>query len=215
LASGYPVPLVGTLTLTTSSNQVSDPSVQFSTGGRVVPFTIPANSTDANFGGLGSQIFLQTGTVTSAIILTPSFLTQNGGVDLTPTNPTTLQFTVPAQAPTLLAISLTNATTNGFTISVFGYSTIRSVNTLNLTFTPAAGFTFASPQVSIDLRQASAVWFQSSTSTPFGGQFTVSVPITLQGTVSATQTLLQAIASVAATVTNDQGTSNSVQQTLQ
>ncbi len=214
LASGYPVALVGTLTLSTSSNQVIDPAVQFSTGGRVVPFLIPANTTDANFAGLGPQIFLQTGTVATSIILTPAFLTQNGGLDLTPTNPPTLQFAVPASAPTLLAINITNATTNGFTVSVFGYSTTRSVNTLNLTFTAAAGFTLASPQVSVDLRQASAVWFQSAASTPFGGQFTAAIPFTLQGTVGTGQTLLQTIASIAATVSNDVGTSNSVQQTL-
>ncbi|MBZ5607392.1 MAG: choice-of-anchor D domain-containing protein [Acidobacteriia bacterium] len=215
LASAYPVALVGTLTLTTSSTQVSDPAVQFSTGGRVVPFLIPANSTDANFGGLGPQIFLQTGTVATSIILTPAFLTQDGGLDITPTNPATLQFTVPSAAPTLLAVQVTGATTNGFTVSVFGYSTTRSVNSMTLQFTPATGFNFSASQVTVDLKQASAAWFQSSTSTSFGGQFTVAVPFTLQGTVATNQTLLQAIASVSATVSNDQGTSNSVQQKLQ
>ncbi len=215
LASAYPVALVGTLTLTTSSTQVSDPAVQFSTGGRVVPFVIPANSTDANFAGLGPQIFLQTGTVATSIILTPAFLTQQGGVDLTPSNPATLQLTVQSLAPTLVAISLTSATANSFVINVFGYSTTRSVNSLVLQFNPAAGFNLAASQVTVDLRQASSAWFQSSTSTGFGGQFTVTVPFTLQGTVGTGQTLLQAIASVSATVSNDVGTSNSVQQKLQ
>ncbi|HYL35966.1 MAG TPA: choice-of-anchor D domain-containing protein [Bryobacteraceae bacterium] len=215
LASAYPVALVGTLTLTTSSNSVSDPAVQFSTGGKAVPFVIPANSTDASFAGQGQQAFLQTGTVASTITLTPNFLTQDGGIDLTPSPAATLQLTVPTSAPVLLAIGLSNATSTGFTVSLSGYSTTRSVNTLTIQFTAAPGFNLASSQATIDLRQASLQWFQGSASTAFGGQFVVTVPFTLSGTVGTGQTLLQAIASVSATVGNDIGTSNSLQIKLQ
>jgi hypothetical protein len=215
LANPYPVALTGTLTLTTSGNSVSDPAVQFVTGGKVVPFVIPANGTDANFAGQGPQTFLQTGTVASTITLTPDFQTQDGSLDLTPSQPPNLQFAVASAAPTLLAVGLSNATATAFTLSVTGYSTTRSVNTITVQFTPATGFNLGSSQATLDLRQSSLQWFQSSASTAFGGQFTVSVPFTLSGTVAAGQTLLQTIASISATVSNDIGTSNLLQVKLQ
>jgi len=217
LANPYPVGITGTLTLTTSSNSVSDPAVQFSTGGRSVPFVIPANATSANFAGQGSQIFLQTGTVASTIILTPSFLTQDGGIDVTPSNPTALQFSVASLAPTLLAASVTSATTNSFVLNVTGFSTPRSLNTLNIQFAAASGFNFSSnTSVSVDIRQGSSAWFQSTASQAFGGQFEVSIQFTLTGTNLPTgKNPIQAIASVSATVVNDVGTSNSLQVSLQ
>ncbi len=217
LASGYPVALTGTLTLTTNGTSVSDPAVQFSTGGTSVAFTIPANSTSANFAGHGSQIFLQTGTVAETIILTPAFQTQNGGIALTSSPTTTLQFSVPSAAPTLLAITATGATATGFVLNVTGFSTIRSVDTLTVQFTAATGFNFgANSQVSVDLHSSSAAWYQSTASQTFGGQFEVTIPFTFTGVnLPNGTTAIQAVASVAVTVTNDVGTSNSLQASLQ
>ncbi len=217
LASGYPVALTGTLTLTTNGTSVSDPAVQFSTGGTTVQFTIPANSTSANFAGHGSQIFLQTGTVAETILLTPAFQTQNGAINLTPSPTPTLQFSVASAAPTLLAISATGATPTGFILNVTGFSTIRSVDTLTVQFTAATGFSFGTnSQVSVDLHSTSAAWYQSSASQVFGGQFEISIPFTFTGTNLPTgTTAIQAIASVAATVSNDVGTSASLQVGLQ
>jgi hypothetical protein len=67
----------------------------------------------------------------------------------------------------------------------------------------------------IDVGQISTVWFQSTASRAFGGQFTLSVPFTFQGTVAATQSVLNSIASVAVTLTNGIGTSNSIQVATQ
>ena len=66
-------------------------------------------------------------------------------------------------------------------------------------------------QFTIDLSQISTAWFQSSASQAFGGQFMVTMPFTLTGTVKTGQTLLQSIASVTATVSNAVGSSNSLQ----
>ncbi len=227
LASGYPVALIGTLTLTTSSNSVTDPNVQFSTGSnlnRTVPFVIPANSTSANFAGQGSQIFLQTGTVAETIILTPDFLTQDGGIDLTPSPATTLQFSVATAAPVLLAVapaSVTATTTGGvitssLVLNITGFSTTRTVKSMTVQFNAAPGFNFgAGSQVQVDLTSSSAAWFQSTASEAFGGQFEISIPFTLTGTGLPTGTNpIQSIASVAVTVTNDVGTSNSLQASL-
>jgi hypothetical protein len=214
LASPYPLALAGVLTLTTSSDLVNDPAVQFATGGRTVAFTIPANGTDANFAGQGPQIRLQTGTVASTITLTPSFATQSGGVDVTPASPATLQLTVAPAAPVLIAVQALNQTTNGFSLTLTGFSTTRTLTSANVQFTAASGVRLNNTQVSIDVRGAATVWFQSAASQPFGGQFTVTIPFTLQGVPPSGGTLLSTISAVSATIANERGTSSSQQTTI-
>lgn len=210
LGNPYPVAISGVLTVAASGNLPSDPGVQFASGGQTVAFTIPANSTSAVFGSQGTQIGLQTGTVASSITLTPSFSTLAGNVPLTPATPTTLQLTVVPLAPTLLAISLSGQTANGVLISVTGFTTPRTLSTWNVQFAPAPGFTLPVTNFAIDVSQVSTVWFQSIASRAFGSQFTLSIPFTFQGTVPTNQTLLNSIASVSVTVSNGQGTSNSI-----
>jgi hypothetical protein len=213
LASSYPVDLDGVLTLTTSGNLGTDQSVQFSTSGRTVDFVIPANSTSANFAGQGSQIYLQTGTVAETVMLAPTFTT-TAGVDVTPAS-TTLTFTIPSIAPVEESIQVTSTTASGFVLVIQGYSTTRSLTTLNVTFNPAPGYNLATSQFPIPLTSAAAVWFQSSSAQSFGGLFSISVPFNLSGTVPATKTLLDTIASVSATVSNSVGASNSLLANVQ
>jgi hypothetical protein len=213
LSAPYPVAISGTLTLTASGNLPADPAVQFATGGRTVSFVVPANQTDAVFGAQGTQIGLQTGTVASALTLTPSFATQAGNVDLTPATPDALQLTVPPAAPTLIAIQLTNETATGFTIQATGFTTTRSLTTGNVQFTPASGFSMPNSQFTIDVKQVSTVWFQSAASQAFGGQFRMTIPFTFQG-ISSDQSVLNAIASVSVTMSNESGASNPIQATV-
>ncbi|HYM07927.1 MAG TPA: choice-of-anchor D domain-containing protein [Terriglobales bacterium] len=215
LAKPYAVAIAGTLALGVSSNLPVDPAVTFSIGGRTALFTIPANTTDAIFTGQGAEIQLQTGTVASTITLTPSFATQAGAIDLTPNNPATLEFTVPAGPPTLVGIQITSQTTTGFVLAVTGFSTTRSLAGLSAQFTAATGFSVPGTSVTVDLSQVAPAWFGSSASVAFGGQFLVQVPFTLHGTVPTGQTLLSAIASVSATVSNAQGTSNTLTANIQ
>ncbi len=218
LADSYPVDIDGVLTLTTSGNFGTDPAVQFSTGtaagNRTVDFVIPAGSTSADFAGQGSQILLQTGTVAETITLTPSFTT-SGGVDVTPASPSTLQFTVASLAPFLENLQITNETTSSFTLVIVGYSTIRSLGSLNVTFNPASGFNLATSTFTTDLSSVAGLWFQSAASQAFGGQFEVTLPVTLTGSVGNGKTLLQAISSISATISNSVGTSSSLQANLQ
>lgn len=208
LANPYPVDLSGTLTLTTSGNYGTDPAVQFSTGNRAVDFTIPAGSTSADFAGQGSQIAIQTGTVAETVTLAPSFAT-TAGIDVTPSSPPTLQFTVAAAAPLVESVQASNETASSFDLLVIGYSTTRSLTSLSVTFTPASGYNLATSQFTLPVDQSAAVWFQSSTSQTFGGLFEITVPFTLPGTIPAGKTLVQAIASAAVTVSNAVGTSSS------
>ncbi len=219
LASPYPVDIDGVLTLSTSGNFGTDPAVQFSTGttagNRTVDFVIPAGSTSANFAGQGSQILLQTGTVAETVTLAPTFAT-TAGVDLTPASPPTLQFTVASLAPVLESLQITNETASSFTLLIIGYSTTRSIGPLNITFNPASGYNLAQSTYNTDLTQQAGLWFQSSASQAFGGQFEVTMSFTLTGPTPAKgKTLLQAISSISTTIGNSIGTSNSLQASLQ
>ncbi len=210
LASPYPLALTGVLTLSTSSNLVNDPAVQFLTGGQTVPFVIPANSTDAKFANQGPLLHLQIGTVASTITLTPTFATQAGNVSVTPASPTTLQFSVAPAAPVLLSVVPASESASSFALNVTGYSTTRTLTSVTLQFTAAASMTLGTTQATINIQPAATLWFQSTASQAFGGQFTVTLPFTLQGTPPTGKTLLQTIASISATVSNEIGTSNSV-----
>jgi len=215
LATPYPVAISGTLTLTVSGTLPADPAVQFASGGRTVPFVIPANSTGAVFGASGTQIGFQSGTVAETIVLTPSFATQAGGIDLTPDTPSLLQLTIQPAAPTLVGISINSQTATGFAIAVTGYTTSRTLTNWTVKFTTAPGYAMSTSQFTINLQQVASPWFQSTTSQTFGGQFTITVPFAFQGTPPTGQSLLSGIAAVSVTVSNELGTSNSVQATLQ
>ena len=211
LASGYPLALAGTLTLAVSGNLDADPAVQFSSGGTSVPFVIPANTTSAIFAGQGPQIRFQVGTVASTITLTPTFTTQTGGIVLTPSNPATLQLTVASAAPVLLAAQVGTVTTAGFVLTLTGYSTTRSLSSAVIQFTAAQGFNFPTTQFTVNLSQVSTLWFSSTASKANGGEFSLAIPFSLQGaTPPVGQTLLNAISSVSATVSNGTGASNSI-----
>lgn len=213
LASAYPLPLRGTLTLTVDSDLPStDPAVQFATSGRVATFTIPAGSTQAIFQNGSTNLRLQTGTVASTITLTPAFSTE-AGLDLTPRNPPTLKLQVPKLAPRLLSVQVVSQTATGFVLSITGYSTTRSLSRLELTFTPASGVQFPNPKLTIPIETESTVWFKTAASQAFGGQFSITLPFTLR-TEGQTETPLltpiEKLESVAVTVSNEVGTSNSV-----
>ncbi len=214
LGKGYPLALTGTLTLTTSGNLPSDPAVQFSSGGQTVSFTIPPNSTSAVFGGSNTSVGFQTGTVASTITLSPTFATQNGQVNLTPATPTSAQVTVAAAAPALIGIVLTGESTNGFSIVVTGYTTTRTLTNWALQFATKAGFVMAQPQFTINVQPVASVWFQSTASHAFGGQFTITVPFTFTGTLPSGASVVSALASVSVNVSNELGTSNTVQAIL-
>jgi hypothetical protein len=210
LSAPYPLAISGTLTLAVTGNLPPDPAVQFSSGGASAAFTIPANSTKAVFANQATQIFLQTGTVASTITITPAFTTQAGGINITPTNPLAVQLTVAQAAPVLLSSTVVAETTNGFSLSIVGYSTTRSISMLNVQLTPTAGFNVPVSQFAVDLTQLSAVWFPSAAAQSFGGQFTLTVPFNFKGTVGAGQSLLNAISAVAVSIANSVGSSNTI-----
>jgi hypothetical protein len=215
LAEPYPVAISGTLTLGVASGSLpADPAVQFSTGGRSVAFVIPANSTQATFGTQGTQIGLQTGTVASNVELTPSFATQAGNVDLTPPSPSLLRFTVAQAAPTLISARLVSQSTTSFVIGITGFTTTRTLTNLQVRFTPATGVNLGTSQFTLDLQQIAATWFRATASQAFGGQFAVSIPFNLQGTLPDGNPAINGISSISVSANNEVGASNPLEVRL-
>ena len=214
LANGYPVEISGTLTINVTGALPADPAIQFATGGKTVSFTIPANQTAAVFGSQGTQLGLQTGTVASSVTLTPSFATQAGNVDLTPAVPTSLQFAISPAAPQLIAIQVTSSSPTSISVQITGFATTRTLASSSIQIKTAPGFSMPTSQFTIDLSQIATLWFQSTPSQAFGGEFTLTVPFTFQG-LATNQNVINSITSVSATITNQIGASNSIQAAVQ
>jgi hypothetical protein len=198
LSNPFPAPITGTVSLSFAPggpNPLDDPSIQFSTGGRTATFTIPANATQAAFGA--SQFAVQTGSVAGTITLTIVSL-QAGGASLP--IPAGLSQTVQVNAgpPVIGAIALV-PTSGGIQVQITGVSDTRELTQVSLAFQPASGTTLQTSQITVPLTAAANTWFQSSTSAPFGGQFSLTLPFTFTGSVS--------LSSVSAVLSNTVGDS--------
>jgi HYDIN/CFA65/VesB-like, Ig-like domain len=205
LAKPYPLAISGTLTLSFTSDSFSDdPNIQFASGGRTVAFTIPANTTDALFSG-SKQVQFQSGTVAGTINVSASFAI--GSVDITPASPPAQSVVVQAGPPQLRNVQVGTVTANSFELLITGYSTARSVSTLNLQFTAAAGANLQTSSLSINSEAPFSTWFQSATGIGFGSQFTASVIVNVTGDVGAVQ-------SVSVVASNSRGDSNALSVSL-
>lgn len=213
LATPYPLPLQGTLTLTFDSSVFTeDPAIQFASGGRTVAFTIPANSTLALFNGSATSIPLQTGTTAGSIVITPAFALQNGFI-LTPSSPPVLTMTIAAAAPQLVSGSIVSETLDGFSLVLNGYVTARSLKQLTVQVTPVSGNSFSSTSLTVDLTSSAAAWFQSAASSSFGGAFQITIPFVLQNG-SSTADLVHTLQSLSITATNAIGSSTALSVTI-
>jgi hypothetical protein len=210
LASGYAIEIDGKLTISVDNGGlISDPAVQFASGGRVVPFTIPPNATQAIFSGGNSAISLQTGTVAGTITITPSFALPSS-LDVTPVAPTTLSLTVPAGPPHLVNGLVSQQSANSVTLQIFGYGPTRALSTLQFQFLEQSGSNVTSSVISLNVQPNAQDWFASVQSANFGGQFVVSVPFSLTSNQSSASSPLSLLQSVSITAGNDLGTSNAV-----
>jgi len=196
LGSTYPVDVTVTLTLTfTPASGADDPAVQFSTGGRTATITVPAGQTTG-----ATSVGVQSGTVAGSITITAQLTAAGQNVTPSPAPTTTIQ--IPATAPVITSVTAV-ATSTGFTVTVAGYSNTRDVSEAVFVFTAASGANLQTGQVSVTLSSTFSAWFGSSAAAPYGGQFTLTQPFTVTGNQ-------QAVTSVAVTLTNSVGTSQSV-----
>jgi hypothetical protein len=199
LEAPYPTELRGRLALSFSSDSfVDDPAIQFATGGRAVDFRVPANSTDAIFGEGQSSVQFQVGTVAGTLRLQASLAA--GGVDVTPAPAPAMNIALAASEPRIRDLRVTARTANEVELLVTGYTTARSLQSMEIRFTAAPGSTLNTTQIVADVDGAFANWYQSTASREFGGQFSAALRLVVNGDINAIQ-------SVSVTATNAKGSS--------
>ncbi len=181
LASPYAADLSGQLILSFAPDSGGgDSTIQFSTGGTTVNFTIPAGSTSALFPA--ASVALQTGTVSGALTVTARL--QSAGADVTPSPAPSTTATIARAAPAITNATI-NRTSTGLEIQITGYCTAREVTQATFTFSAAAGQTLQTSQVVVPLADLFNKWFQDPASSQYGSQFTYRQPFTIQGDASA------------------------------
>jgi hypothetical protein len=219
IAAPYPLAVNGTLTMTVIPDGFSaDPAIQFSTTGRTVTFTIPANTTTAVFPTGGNSIRLQTGSTSGTIVLTPTFTTASN-VPLSPAGSQNLQLVIPPTAPVLIGATVTAQTAAGLTLAISGVSNSQTLTQLSFSFATAANYNVTGASANVSVSSVASAWFQSAAAQTFGGQFVATIPFTFTGpgstgTATSTVNLTAAVTGVTITATNAQGTSSSLMVSL-
>jgi hypothetical protein len=202
IGNAYPVDIAVTLTLAfTADAGGDDPAVQFASGGRTATITIPAGSTSSP-----TNVGLQFGTVAGTITITAKFTAATQDVTPTPIPKQTIR--INSTAPVIVPPITATRTSNGFTVTIVGYSPTRQLTQATFQLTAASGSTLSSSTVTIPVDSLFTAWYQNSASAQYGSQFTYTQPFTISGSP-------QAVASVSVTLTNSVGTSQSASATLQ
>ena len=163
LASAYPAELQGTLTLSfvsTAVLPVNDPAVQFSTGGRTVNFTIPANTTTAVF---PSSLQLVTGTVAGGIVITGNI--QNGPSGLT------LSSTSVSSTPPQMTNIVATRIPGGLRVRVTGFSPERRVTEVEFSFEFRVSGAIQLVNLTRTVITDFNAWYETAASAPFGSAF--------------------------------------------
>jgi hypothetical protein len=200
LGTPYPVDVLATLNLASQPGSPGppDPAVAFLTGGTTATIVIPAGSLNG-----ATDVGIQTGSVAGTITITAKL--SAAGADVTPSPAPTRVVTIAAGAPVLVSVTATRTAT-GFTVTIVGYVTDREMVTGNYTFN---GTNLGTTSLAVPLDALFTSWFGGSQppSAAFGGQFTYTQQFVVNGSNTA-------ITSVAVTLANKVGTSNTITTTL-
>jgi hypothetical protein len=181
LASEFTVDLSGRLSLTfTPDSGAGDTSIQFSSGGRTVPFTIALGST--NFVFPVAPLAIQTGTVSGTIRLTVQYLV--GDVDVTPNPAPTFTTRIERAAPSINSVRLSRSS-SGMTVEVIGFATGREVTEALFRFAPTAGNTLQTSEIRLPVEGLFNTWFQNPGVAVFGSQFSFTQQFSVQGDPNA------------------------------
>jgi hypothetical protein len=175
--------------------------VVFTTGGRTVSFTVPANTTQVVFSGATPSV--QTGTVSGTITLTLKLTA--AGIDITPSPAPSTTLHIAKSAPVITSATVAAVTSGGFNIVVVGYATSREMVSATVTFTAAAGVTLSSSSAPVSLATVFTNWYQTTPSAAYGSQFSLTMPFTIANGSSANP-----LTSVSVQLTNAQGSSTTV-----
>ncbi len=202
VSNPYPLALTGTLTLSFASDAavpVDDAAVVFTNGLRTVNFTVPANATQAQ---LPVGFAMQTGTVAGTIRL--SAVLRSAGQDITPSPAPVVESRLRRGTPVIVSNSVrATRISGGLQVDLSAYATSREVTGATFRFTPAPGSALQTTELTVPLNEGAQRWYQSDQSRAFGSSFTLSQRFNVTGDTTA-------IRSVTVTLTNAQGTSQSV-----
>jgi hypothetical protein len=170
----------------------TDQTIQFSTGGTSVNFTIPAGATKANFSGASSVTF-STGTIAGTITLTANVTAP------TPISSVATQtVTTTPTFPSISSVKLSQAP-GGVTVVVTGYSPTDDMIAGVFTFNLSSNATITANYISVPVSFYFEPYYGTTTSFATGSEFTLTVPFTVTGNpkdlVSVTVTMLNSIAS--------------------
>lgn len=199
LAQTYALPIQGVISLAfrpDATTQGDDATVQFSTGGRSVPFSIAATATDALFSV--PELYLQTGTVAGTLSL--SVRLQSGGADITPSPAPSQSATISRSSPRIMNVGII-PTASGFNVMITGFSTPREVTRATFQFTPSPGSDLQTSEFTLDMTTAFQRWYELPSSSQFGSQFMLNQPFTVQGSLTG-------LSAVSVTLVNGMGASN-------
>ena len=171
ISQSYPVALTGTLQLKfSSSSGVDDPEVQFTGALRSIPFVIAPGTTQAMFPPSGAMV--ETGTVAGIIELVLSVDDPSGGAPII----TSASTVVPEAPPVIVSSAILSNNANAQrSLALTAYSTTREVQALRLTPVDANGEPVSTHTV--DLSSVVSTWFTSSSSISYGGEFSITVPL--------------------------------------
>jgi hypothetical protein len=193
--AAYPVPLTGEALLTfLPDSGGGDPSIQFADGGRILPFTVPSGSVDAQF--TSSAVAFQTGTVAGTINL--SVRLQASGIDLTPTPVRVHSIRVERAAPVVTSARFTR-TPSGIEVQISGYSTAREITQAVFRFSASSGNVLSTSDVTVAVESMFNSWFNDGAAAGFGSQFTFTQTFSVQGDANA-------VTPVSVTLSNRLGT---------
>jgi hypothetical protein len=205
IPSAYPLAITGTVTLTFTPDSPSPDGqeVVFTTGGRTVSFTVPANTTQAVFSGATPAV--QTGTVSGTITLTLKLTA--AGIDVTPSPAPSTTLKIAKSAPVIKSATVTR-TSAGFNLVVVGYATSREMVSAAVTFTAASGVTLSSGSATVSLSSAFTTWYADPTSAAYGSNFSLTMPFTIANATSTAP-----LTSVSVVLTNAVGGSTTASAT--
>ena len=197
-SAAYPVDLIGQLNLSVAADPaigVTDPNVQFASGGTTISFRIPANSTQAVF---TQPAAFQTGTVAGTISLSVDSV-QAGGVTQ-PGRAALASGVLNKSVPAIVGTPSVVRTSGGIQVTLSAYSTTREITGAVFTFQGASA---PSAPISVPLSTLFSGWFASAASLNFGSQFQLVQPFGVTGSTSQ-------VAGLTITLTNSVGSSPAI-----
>ncbi len=196
--SPYPVEVTATLTLSFTPappNTVADPTVLFANNSTTYSFTIPANNSSPI-----PAIDFSSGSTAGNITLTIQLTAD--GVNITPASFGPFNIAVPATPPGITSVVVTRSGT-AMSVAILGFSSTRDMSQATFHFTPAAGKSLTTTDLTVSLTSPFVTYYQSAQSDAAGTSFLYTQPFTLN-------TDSTSVGTVTVTLSNSQGASQPV-----